>query len=281
MKGIKKVMCLLLCLSVAFGIGAFGAGAVPQTQPVTEVQAKGRTYHWAKYRGKGTYNCSGSYSQALKQGETGLAKRARTIHAVINGKVNHSKWAYELIRVHYGWWEYSTETLSSYTYSVRYSRGKTIIDVSPTYVMTPAQEKAVKNKAASIVKKLKLKGTNYQKVKKINSFLAKNCVYGYQPRTAYNNLIDHVSNCEGYATAFYLLCQKAHIPCHVVMGNAYSDGSWGYHAWSLFKSGRDWYTIDTCWNDAYGGSMYWCKKGFKMKDHIVESWYAKQLKKLH
>lgn len=62
--------------------------------------------------------------------------------------------------------------------------------------------------------------------------------------------------CEGYSRAFKVLCEKAGIPCTVVVGNGLHYDESGEnvlereaHMWNYVKLDDEWWAIDVTWND--------------------------------
>ena len=67
--------------------------------------------------------------------------------------------------------------------------------------------------------------------------------YTFSKYTAYENLVNKTSVCQGYAEAFWLLMYKLNIDCKVVASNSLN------HAWNIVKVGGNWYHIDLTWDD--------------------------------
>jgi transglutaminase/protease-like cytokinesis protein 3 len=51
--------------------------------------------------------------------------------------------------------------------------------------------------------------------------------------------------CDGYATAFKILCNAAGIECVIPRGFSKTGG----HAWNQAKIDGKWYNFDVCWGD--------------------------------
>lgn len=109
----------------------------------------------------------------------------------------------------------------------------------------------------AVVNSIVIKGnTRFEKVKYIHDFIADRVVYDSNLGTENENPTDHyptsvflepyITVCEGYAEAFKILCDKAGIPCIVVVGQANGGG----HAWNYVKmEDGKWYAIDCTWDD--------------------------------
>lgn len=70
-------------------------------------------------------------------------------------------------------------------------------------------------------------------------------------------LSPHLSACEGYATAFKILCDRYSIPCVIISG---ADKSNNGHMWCAVRMEDDqWYGVDTTWDDQNGNSLYLLK----------------------
>lgn len=89
--------------------------------------------------------------------------------------------------------------------------------------------------------------------------------------------------CEGYANLYCALLRAAGIPAQVYTGLAYSDGSWGPHAWTgaFISEQNRWIIVDCTWDslNRYSNGEY-TKKGMRQdyfdidvkrlsNDHIV------------
>ncbi|MBQ9116555.1 MAG: InlB B-repeat-containing protein [Clostridia bacterium] len=77
----------------------------------------------------------------------------------------------------------------------------------------------------------------------------------YTGYTAYGALVDHLSVCDGYASAYRLLCIIEGIPCEEIVGTSEGTG----HAWNkVFIEGK-WYGVDSTWsrlNDTHVSHRY-------------------------
>lgn len=113
------------------------------------------------------------------------------------------------------------------------------------------------NEMKAVIDGIELEGnTRYEKLKYIHDFIANRVVYDPLLGQTGENPTDHeptsvflepyITVCEGYAEALKLLCDKAGIPCIVVVGDANGGG----HAWNYVKmEDNKWYAVDTTWDD--------------------------------
>lgn len=122
------------------------------------------------------------------------------------------------------------------------------LTINIQYETTLAQEGAVDNKIAGIIKDLKLNGaSDYAKVKKIHDYLINLAIYDNSQRrySAYNLLCEKTAVCEGYALAAYRLFTDVGLDCRIISGTG--DGE--PHAWNIVKVNGKWYNIDLTWDD--------------------------------
>lgn len=151
-------------------------------------------------------------------------------------------------------------------HSYTISGGKYTITISDIIILPEFNADAYSDLAAvqaayddmeSVVNSITIKGnTRYEQVKYIHDFIADRVVYDPDLNTANKNPTDHhptsvflepyITVCEGYAEAFKILCDKAGIPCIVVVGQANGVG----HAWNYVKmEDNKWYAVDLTWDD--------------------------------
>lgn len=114
-----------------------------------------------------------------------------------------------------------------------------------------------------------LSGTDSEKVKQINDYIASNTEYaeGTMGYTAYGALVEGKATCQGYSCAFKLICDEAGIPCYLLDGDA-----GGPHTWVIVQlEDGNWYETDLLWNDYYNNYNYFCIPTSRMnKDHNRE-----------
>ncbi len=99
--------------------------------------------------------------------------------------------------------------------------------------------------------------TRYERLKSAHDWLCEQVVYTSDaPRAheAAGALLDGQAVCDGYAKAFKLICDELEIPCIIVAGTAYQNGSEELHAWNYvcMENGK-WYGVDATWDDGTGG----------------------------
>lgn len=99
---------------------------------------------------------------------------------------------------------------------------------------------------------VQIAGANrFEKLKGIHDWIAKRVDYDtkFAYATSYYAtsvfLAPYITVCEGYAEAFKMLCDRAGIPCIVVVGFAGEA-----HAWNYVKmEDGNWYAVDVTWDD--------------------------------
>lgn len=103
--------------------------------------------------------------------------------------------------------------------------------------------------------------TRFEKVKSIHDWIAKRVAYDtdfgptcFEATSVF--LAPYKTVCEGYSEAFKMLCDRAGIPCIVVVGDAGEP-----HAWNYVKmEDGNWYAVDVTWDDQTeeDGSIFLC-----------------------
>lgn len=116
--------------------------------------------------------------------------------------------------------------------------------------------------------------TRYEKLKSIHDGLAARITYDTDEThdrrfDAYGALIDGLSVCEGYAESFKLLCDRAGIPCILVVGTGVtSTGSEG-HMWNAVQmDDGKWYGVDVTWDD-----VTWTDNKGKVHEAVVYDFF--------
>ncbi len=95
----------------------------------------------------------------------------------------------------------------------------------------------------------------------------------YYTSYATNVLRKKMGVCEGYATLFKLLCDKAKITCELVHGYAKTGiGAIGKpfeenHAWNAVKLNDEWKLLDACWGSGH------CDEGVTKFTREINSYY--------
>lgn len=95
--------------------------------------------------------------------------------------------------------------------------------------------------------------TETQKVKAIYDYICKHTTYdaGYEdkafmtPHFASKVIFEGHGVCDGYASAFKILCNAVGIECTIPRGYSRISG----HAWNQAKIDGKWYNFDVCWGD--------------------------------
>ncbi|MEE3309754.1 transglutaminase domain-containing protein, partial [Sharpea azabuensis] len=140
-----------------------------------------------------------------------------------------------------------------------------------------AEEAAVTNKVNEVYKSLQLDGkSSYDKLKAIHDYIIDHVEYDYEnykndaylvKHATYSAAITGKTVCQGYATYFYRLANKAGIECRVVDGT----GNGGGHAWNLVKIDGKYYFVDVTWDDGnYDKYTYFLKESdLFAQDHTL------------
>lgn len=124
------------------------------------------------------------------------------------------------------------------------------------YLLDPQQLAWVDAQANGILSSLQLdNATDYIKIKKIYQYMGTNFTYDQTLTkfTDYEGLTTGSMVCQGYALLTYKLLWKAGVPCRIVVG--YSNGQ--NHGWNIVLLDGKWYNLDTTWDAANDGAMYW------------------------
>ncbi|NLT10002.1 MAG: hypothetical protein GXY08_10930 [Ruminococcus sp.] len=117
---------------------------------------------------------------------------------------------------------------------------------------------------------------DFDKVMRIHDYLVRNCKYIESDETglsstSYGCLVNKKANCEGYAKAFNVLCEKAGLQTVLITGVAEGEN----HAWNQVLVSGNWYNIDVTWDDTdVGGDMrrmyYLCDDDEFYKTHMPD-----------
>ena len=95
--------------------------------------------------------------------------------------------------------------------------------------------------------------SEYQKVKTIHDYLINNTSYDLYAENQFNPrgpILDGKAVCDGYTTAFMLLCEMSDVHCLRVSG-AYGQAS---HSWNKVRVDGAWYNVDVTLDDPGKGS---------------------------
>lgn len=89
--------------------------------------------------------------------------------------------------------------------------------------------------------------SDYDKIKKIHDFIINNASYdvNLEHYSAFENLINQRSTCQGYMMLVYKMMTEASIPCRIISGTG--DGE--SHGWNIVKLEGKWYNLDCTWDD--------------------------------
>lgn len=102
---------------------------------------------------------------------------------------------------------------------------------------------------------------DFEKEKYINDYLVETVQYDDaaaaspevavgNEHNAYGALVDKKCVCDGFATAFMLLAERAGINSSIVFGTTPDADENEFHAWNCVNIEGDWYYLDITWNDA-------------------------------
>ncbi|QHQ60477.1 hypothetical protein Ana3638_06580 [Anaerocolumna sedimenticola] len=91
------------------------------------------------------------------------------------------------------------------------------------------------------------KKTDYEKIKKIHDYIIQNASYDTDTEnySAYDNLINKRSTCQGYMSIAYKMFTEAGIPCRIITGTGNKDS----HGWNIVQLDGKWYNVDCTWDD--------------------------------
>lgn len=201
------------------------------------------------YNGAGVAEFTCTQNEAIQKIQQAAAQRKNKIICHISGSYNMNAVTKQLMNPYASGYEYAIRTIND----VAWSYTDNTLTVNYRYILTPAEERTINVRVDSAVRSLHLTGSNYQKAVRINDYICQRTWYVDSYRsTPYNLLVQRGCTCEGYSLTFLLMCQRAGIPAHIVLG---TDGGTG-HAWDVFASRGRWYTIDTTFNDNYHNHKY-------------------------
>lgn len=128
-------------------------------------------------------------------------------------------------------------------YSVEYGYDQTgtrvYMVVDWVYYINKAQYTTCKNAAAQLINSTS--GSTVERMKAIHDRICIDTVYKLNVDGAYNNLISHGSDCDGYTAAFQICMELMGIPC-----KAYTTSS---HIFNCVQVGGKWYAVDATYDD--------------------------------
>lgn len=103
--------------------------------------------------------------------------------------------------------------------------------------------------ASTIIGGLPENASDFEKVVYCHDKIVTGCTFSKDMphiNSAYGVLVTGYGQCEGYAAAMSLLCEKAGIPCYIVYGENSEGAS---HAWNKIMLDGSWYNVDCTWDD--------------------------------
>ena len=111
--------------------------------------------------------------------------------------------------------------------------------------LTETEKSELEAAANEIISKVNPSWSDLAKVLFVHDYLAATRCYDttYTKYSAYHNLVEGTSVCQGYSEAFWYLMYKLGIDCKVVDSNTLN------HAWNIVKVNGNWYQIDLTWDD--------------------------------
>ena len=89
----------------------------------------------------------------------------------------------------------------------------------------------------------------------------------WTPLGALTDVADPV--CEGYASAFKLVCDELGIPCLLVIGYGWASNAWGQHAWNMVKLDGQWYAVDATYDDPTGSNASGPVSGNERREYFL------------
>ena len=107
-------------------------------------------------------------------------------------------------------------------------------------------------------------GSDYDKVLYFHDAITSRCAYAYDAASSYEQplvyecygaLVNGYALCEGYAKAFKLLCNRAGIPCELVIGTENGQS----HMWNYVQLDGQYYHMDVTFDDTTGSYAYFLK----------------------
>lgn len=112
---------------------------------------------------------------------------------------------------------------------------------------------AVENAANQFLNGAPTNGSDYDKELFVHDKLVNQTTYQRGQKSIYNNLVEHKSNCMGYAYAMKYLLNKLGVTCRVCIGTATGEGD---HMWNVVTLNGKEYLTDTGWDDPSGTTQH-------------------------
>ena len=144
-----------------------------------------------------------------------------------------------------------------------------------------ADAAAVTEAVRHLAEEARTRGGVYEQLLYVHDWLTLNNKYNSQamadngasnrlpwtPLSALTDVDDPV--CEGYASAFKLVCDELGIPCLYVVGYGWASGAWGRHAWNMVKLDGRWYAVDATYDDPTGSSASGTVSGIERHEYFL------------
>ena len=123
-------------------------------------------------------------------------------------------------------------------------------------------KKAVRKAVKKIDRAAERRPSRTKRIKAINKWICANTKYDRKHgldksskyeylHNAYGVFIKKKAVCDGYASAFKVLCDHYKIPCMINRGYAYDYSlNMELHAWNIVKVKNKWYVVDSTWSDS-------------------------------
>lgn len=116
------------------------------------------------------------------------------------------------------------------------------------YNETASETKKVDDKIKKLFNKWNIeKLSDYEKIKKIHDYIVENASYDTDMKnySAYDNLFEKTSTCQGYMSLAYKMLTEAKVPCRVITGTGNGEA----HGWNIVNLDGKWYNFDSTWDD--------------------------------
>lgn len=139
------------------------------------------------------------------------------------------------------------ETSFRYMYDPSGKVARVDLSFNSTIANLDACKAKFEEAAMSVVYLTRGASGEYEIEKAAHDYLIKQVKYDLQApmnQSAYSALCIGRTVCAGYARAYQYIMQKLNIPCYYVTGFAGEN-----HAWNIVKIGKDYYNVDTTWDD--------------------------------
>lgn len=113
------------------------------------------------------------------------------------------------------------------------------------YRLEPESQNKMNKKIKQIAKEVKPGWSDLSKALYLHDYLVMKNQYDmtFTKFTAYHNLVEKTSVCQGYSEAYYLLCKEVGLECEIVNSRALN------HAWNIVKINGKKYHVDVTWDD--------------------------------